>query len=71
LAELRSIALVVADLGAIPPPPRDSKRCYPLLVKWFVANWAAIAPWIGAIRLCDSGGQPINRAREMVDRGIF
>jgi hypothetical protein len=68
---LRSVALVVSSIANVPGPPRDSKRKYELLVQWFVANWAVVSPWISVVQLRDSAGRPIDRVREMVDRGIF
>jgi hypothetical protein len=71
LAELRSVAVVVAEMGGISPPPRDSKRSFQLLIEWFVANWACVGPWLAFIELRDAANRPIDRMREMVDRGMI
>jgi hypothetical protein len=70
LAELRSIGLLAAQFGGLSPPSRESKRCYRHMVEWFVVNWAGVAPWLNFIQLRDSQSHPIDRTREMADRGI-
>jgi hypothetical protein len=71
LAELSSVAVVVAKFAEIEPPARDSKRRFQLLVEWFAVNWAVVGPWLLLVDLRDSGCQPITRVREIMERGVI
>jgi hypothetical protein len=55
----------------VPPPKRECKRRFEMMVQWFAFNWVTIEPWISLVQLWDSEGGPINRIREIVDRQIY
>jgi hypothetical protein len=70
LCELRSIALVVAQIAGIPPPPRSIRRLYSLLVSFFTDHWGAVLPILPILELLDGDHRPIHGRREMSERGI-
>jgi hypothetical protein len=41
-----------------------------MLVQWFRANWAMVAPWLAVIELLDKNEKVIDGDREMRDMGI-
>jgi hypothetical protein len=68
--ELKSIAAVLALLAQITPPSREEKRHYVKLIRWFRDSWAVIKPFMAVMELRDEFNRPIDRKREMVDKGV-
>jgi hypothetical protein len=71
LKELRSIAAVIAMHARIRGPSRDANRSYGLMIIWFIAQWADVAPWLPFVELRDATGRPIDGRREAVERGLI
>jgi hypothetical protein len=72
--ELLSVASVLCSLvEPLPLPSRTERRSFPLLIRWFRDNWAAIRPVFPLIHLCDDSRSVINfqrERRETMERGI-
>jgi hypothetical protein len=69
LRELRSIALVLANVAGIPPPHREARRNSGVVLAWFRRHWDVVLPLLPTLQLRDSDGNPINGMREVHDRG--
>jgi hypothetical protein len=73
LKELRSVSTVLVRFGGIKPPGKAARRRYNDLVKWYIANWAAIAAWLPFISLRDQYDGIIDGQREAIEKlfGLF
>jgi hypothetical protein len=71
LPELRSIAGIICHLTGIARPSRDTHRSYLLMVKWFAAHWADVAPWLSVVSLVDADDNRIDGDRELAEMRIF
>lgn len=67
LKELASVGVIVAMMAEIPPPPRQAKRSFPLLIQWFRMNWNVLYPYLLLVELRDSTGCVINAQREALE----
>jgi hypothetical protein len=64
--ELISIAFLITEWFHVPKIPRDARRSYPMLVKWFQDNWATIQPILPLINIRDDENCVIDSSRESV-----
>jgi hypothetical protein len=71
LAELASVAEVIAVSAKIAPPPREAKRNFGLMVQWFRTRWRSVAPWLPLVALTDVDGWVIDGRRELLERGML
>jgi hypothetical protein len=62
--ELCSVALILSHCFGIQSIPRDARRSYPVLIKWFQDNWNEIRPVLPLIALRDDDNRVINFERE-------
>jgi hypothetical protein len=68
---LKSIAHVAATLASIPPPNREMKRHFPLLLQWYRKHAGEVAPFLSRIQLRDARNLPIDGTRELVERCLI
>jgi hypothetical protein len=68
IRELQSVAEICAFCAGILPPGREQKRSFEALVKWFIAAWSQIHPWLNLIDLRDEDGLVINGTREFMEK---
>jgi hypothetical protein len=65
--ELDSLSQVMALVAGISRPPREVRRIFRRLIKWYEANWSEIEPLLPIVRLRDPCGRVIDGSRELVD----
>jgi hypothetical protein len=70
IAELTSVAVVVATMADLPPPSRAAKRSWVQLVGWFRSNWSTVAGFLPWVELRDSEDRAVDGVREMCERGM-
>ena len=71
LRELTSIARILSLLAGIPEPPRTCKRSFPNLIKWFIANWQRVSPFLPCVQLRDDNNEIIDGRRELIEKGYL
>jgi hypothetical protein len=64
--ELISIAFLITEWFHVPKIPRDARRSYPMLVKWFQDHWTTIQPMLPLISIRDDENCLIDSSRESV-----
>jgi hypothetical protein len=67
--ELCSVAHLVGRCCGIDGVPRDARRSFPVLIKWFQDNWDRIQSVWETLGLLDGDGQPINYERQLRETG--
>jgi hypothetical protein len=68
IRELSTVAELLATLANILPPSRDAKRNFRLMIAWFRAKWASVAPWLPLVHLRDEYDRVIDGAREVAEK---
>jgi hypothetical protein len=67
--ELCSVAYLVGHCCGINRIPRDARRSFPVLIKWFQDNWDRIQTVWETLGLLDVDGEPINYERQLRETG--
>jgi hypothetical protein len=66
--ELCSVAILISQFFGVSKIPRDARRSFPVLIKWFEDHWATIEPIWSCVSLLDESEVVIDRARELRER---
>jgi hypothetical protein len=63
--ELCSVAILISQFFGVSKIPRDARRSFPVLVKWFEDHWETIEPIWSCVSLLDKSRVVIDQAREL------
>jgi hypothetical protein len=63
--ELCSVAILISQFFGVSKIPRDARRSFPVLIKWFDDHWAMIEPIWSCVSLLDESEVVIDYAREL------